>query len=164
MVVLYTSVVAFEDRDVCGHDAKFVNTSVVATADWDVCHHDTQFLYMYIVAFADWDGFGYDAKFQYMFVVCEVLVLVQMSGSNLQFFTVMRLVRLARIARVIRVSRFKVFKELLLVIRGIIAGLRTLFWAIVFSLFVIFVLGIFMRQTTKVFRAHQQRHSSRRSG
>ena len=96
MVVLYTSVVAFEDRDVCGHDAKFVNTSVVATADWDVCHHDTQFLYMYIVAFADWDGFGYDAKFQYMFVVCQVLVLVQMSGSNLQFFTVMRLVRLAR--------------------------------------------------------------------
>ena len=68
-------------------------------------------------------------------------------SSLLFFFMLMRLMQLMRISRIVRLLRFVFFKELLLMIQGISAGFRKLFWAIVFLLFVIFALGMLMRQT-----------------
>lgn len=80
-------------------------------------------------------------------VIDAIIVSLAQGTSNFQMFTLMRLFRLCRITRLLRLLRFKIFKELLLMIQGIVAGLRTLLWAIVLLVFVIFCLGMLIRQT-----------------
>jgi len=68
-------------------------------------------------------------------------------GPDTGSFTIIKLARLGRIARLVRVLRFKIFNELKMMIQGVIAGLRVLFWAIVLLFFFIYVLGVLMRKT-----------------
>lgn len=99
--------------------------------------------------------FGKDAIWNFMdfVIVCFAVVdsllniIVSSDTSNMQLFTILRLVRLARITRLVRLLRFKIFKELLLMIRGVFAGMRTLLWAIVLLSLFIFMCGMLMRQT-----------------
>jgi len=58
--------------------------------------------------------------------------------------TIFRMLRLFRLVRLIRLLR--VFKELSLLVFGLIGGLRTLFWAIMLLLVVIFIIGVFCTQ------------------
>merc|ERR1712194_34040 len=53
-----------------------------------------------------------------------------------------RTLRILRIAKMVRVLRIKAFKELRLMVNGLLAGMRTLFWAFVFLFFFILTLGI----------------------
>lgn len=90
------------------------------------------------------------ADFLFVILACVDFLLglaVSTEDSNLQLFTIMRLVRLLRLARIVRLLRFKAFKELVLMIRGVLAGLRTLFWAIMLLCFVIYCLGMVLRET-----------------
>eukprot|EP00927_Polykrikos_kofoidii_P038332 TRINITY_DN3266_c0_g2_i2.p1 TRINITY_DN3266_c0_g2~~TRINITY_DN3266_c0_g2_i2.p1 ORF type:complete len:806 (+),score=128.74 TRINITY_DN3266_c0_g2_i2:285-2702(+) len=73
--------------------------------------------------------------------------IVPEKSSNINGASIVRLVRLARLSRLVRLLRLRVFKELLLMIKGIIAGLRTLFWAMVLLFMGLFVIGVFLRQT-----------------
>eukprot|EP00928_Gymnodinium_smaydae_P035367 TRINITY_DN248_c0_g1_i2.p1 TRINITY_DN248_c0_g1~~TRINITY_DN248_c0_g1_i2.p1 ORF type:complete len:761 (-),score=153.61 TRINITY_DN248_c0_g1_i2:1491-3773(-) len=83
------------------------------------------------------------------FALADSVMTVMSSDedSNLQLFTMLRLVRLARVTRLVRLLQFRVFKELVLMIKGVIGGLRTLFWAIVLLAFVIYCLALILRQT-----------------
>lgn len=72
------------------------------------------------------------------------------SESAIGNFTLMRLARLAKLTRVlrlIRLIRMRFFKELLLLIRGVAAGIRTLAWAFVLLASLVYVVGIMLRQT-----------------
>jgi hypothetical protein len=55
--------------------------------------------------------------------------------------------RLGRLARLVRLLRFKIFHELKMMIQGVIAGLRVLFWAVVLLFFFIYLLGVVLRKT-----------------
>jgi len=68
---------------------------------------------------------------------------------HLSRFTIVRLARLGRITRIVRLLRMKVFKELTLMVNGVIGGLRTLFWAFVLLLVLVYVLAVLLRQFTR---------------
>lgn len=72
--------------------------------------------------------------------------LFDASDIDLNTLTLMRLARLIRITRLVKLLRLKVFKELTLMVNGVIGGIRTLFWAIVLLMVLVYVLGVLMRQ------------------
>lgn len=67
--------------------------------------------------------------------------------NNILVFRVARLARLTKMMRLLRLLRLRIFKELALMVKGVIAGLRTLFWAIVLLFFVTYAIGVILRQT-----------------
>eukprot|EP00928_Gymnodinium_smaydae_P018146 TRINITY_DN16906_c0_g2_i1.p1 TRINITY_DN16906_c0_g2~~TRINITY_DN16906_c0_g2_i1.p1 ORF type:complete len:549 (-),score=92.45 TRINITY_DN16906_c0_g2_i1:110-1756(-) len=62
-------------------------------------------------------------------------------------FTIVRIMRLARLTRLLRLLRLKIFKELTLIVNGVFAGMRTLLWAIILLMSVIYCLGVLLAQT-----------------
>lgn len=76
-------------------------------------------------------------------------VIITMLGSlvNLGNFTIIRLLRFARLTKLVRVLKLKVFKELALMVNGILAGFRVLAWAVVFLGFLLFALGLLLTRT-----------------
>merc|ERR1712032_1494503 len=57
-----------------------------------------------------------------------------------------------RVTRIVRVFQLQVFKELTMMVMGVLGGLRTLFWAFVLLGFVVYVLGVSMRQITNDYK------------
>eukprot|EP00928_Gymnodinium_smaydae_P100223 TRINITY_DN9786_c0_g3_i1.p1 TRINITY_DN9786_c0_g3~~TRINITY_DN9786_c0_g3_i1.p1 ORF type:complete len:533 (-),score=78.51 TRINITY_DN9786_c0_g3_i1:632-2182(-) len=55
--------------------------------------------------------------------------------------TLVRLMRVARITRVLRLLQLRAFRELLLIVNGVLAGMRTLLWTMILLLAVVYVLG-----------------------
>merc|ERR1711959_556427 len=70
-------------------------------------------------------------------------------GDKLAMVNVMyiKILRLARLGRLVRLLRFKIFHELKMMVQGVVAGLRVLFWAVVLLFFFIFLLGVVLRKT-----------------
>lgn len=62
-------------------------------------------------------------------------------------WSVFRIARLMRITRLIRVCRMEVFCDLVLMIRGALGGIRTLFWSIVLISLPIYAVSLFFRET-----------------
>jgi len=61
-------------------------------------------------------------------------------GTDLGKFAQIKMLRLGRLGRLVRLLRFKFFAELKVMIQGVFAGLRVLFWAVVlFFSFIYFV-------------------------
>eukprot|EP00812_Abedinium_dasypus_P014698 NODE_824_length_1350_cov_419.744402.p1 GENE.NODE_824_length_1350_cov_419.744402~~NODE_824_length_1350_cov_419.744402.p1 ORF type:complete len:407 (+),score=137.10 NODE_824_length_1350_cov_419.744402:88-1221(+) len=56
--------------------------------------------------------------------------------------TALRLVRLTRLTRLVRVFRLRMMKELTLMVKGLLVGMTTLFWAFVLLLMFIYVFSI----------------------
>lgn len=77
----------------------------------------------------------------------DLLFLLLGSLVTLRNFTIVRLLRFARLTKLVRVLKLKMFKELTLMVNGIIAGFRVLVWAIVFLGFILFSLGVVLTQT-----------------
>jgi len=78
----------------------------------------------------------------------SVLILIDLlidvgDTIDLSKFTIVRLMRL------VKVLRFELFKELTMMITGVIGGMRTLFWAFVLLLLLVYILGVLMRQVTR---------------
>eukprot|EP00929_Paragymnodinium_shiwhaense_P080669 TRINITY_DN42088_c0_g4_i1.p1 TRINITY_DN42088_c0_g4~~TRINITY_DN42088_c0_g4_i1.p1 ORF type:complete len:801 (+),score=172.26 TRINITY_DN42088_c0_g4_i1:78-2405(+) len=71
------------------------------------------------------------------------------SELNSGAVTLLRLVRLARLQRLVRLLRYRIFSELTLMIKGVSAGCRTLFWAIVLLFCVVYVFSLVLRQLLK---------------
>lgn len=61
-------------------------------------------------------------------------------GSNA--LTIVRVIRLSRLTRITRVLRLKFTKELHLMLRGLVHGMRTLVWALALLFFAVFVVGV----------------------
>eukprot|EP00746_Dinoflagellata_sp_MGD_P164523 gnl/MRDRNA2_/MRDRNA2_93190_c0_seq1.p1 gnl/MRDRNA2_/MRDRNA2_93190_c0~~gnl/MRDRNA2_/MRDRNA2_93190_c0_seq1.p1 ORF type:complete len:590 (-),score=132.71 gnl/MRDRNA2_/MRDRNA2_93190_c0_seq1:38-1807(-) len=72
--------------------------------------------------------------------VLEPLATEGMDISFLRIFTVLRALRLVRLARAVRL--FPAFKELWLLVRGLLTSMTTLFWMMIIVLLLIYVFGI----------------------
>lgn len=66
---------------------------------------------------------------------------------DLSQLVVIKMARLARLARLIKLLRFRIFNELKMMVEGVLAGLRVLFWAIVLFFAVIYLMAMFVRKT-----------------
>merc|ERR1719428_2251090 len=75
-----------------------------------------------------------------MALIDWILGLMQASGS-LKSFSVLRVIRMMRLVRLIRL--LKVFKELWLVVSGLMDSMRTLGWVSVLLILFVYVCGIF---------------------
>lgn len=79
-----------------------------------------------------------------------VMTAMGEDDSDLNNFTMIRIARLAkvtRLMRLIRLLRFRFFKELLLMVRGVEAGMRTIAWAFVLLATLVYMIAVLLRQT-----------------
>eukprot|EP00434_Breviolum_minutum_P033088 symbB.v1.2.029274.t1/scaffold3185.1/size61754/1 len=60
--------------------------------------------------------------------------------------SVFRTVRLVKIARVLRIANMEVFKDLLQMMQGMMGGMSTLFWAMIFFLLIVYVAALLFRE------------------
>jgi len=94
--------------------------------------------------------------FDAILVVCGITesivfeLFAQDAGNNLRKVSVIRMLRLARITRVVRLLRFRLCRELMVMLMRVLNGVRTLFWAFVLLIFVIYVLAIALRYNVTV--------------
>eukprot|EP00929_Paragymnodinium_shiwhaense_P018102 TRINITY_DN12809_c0_g3_i1.p1 TRINITY_DN12809_c0_g3~~TRINITY_DN12809_c0_g3_i1.p1 ORF type:complete len:796 (+),score=154.01 TRINITY_DN12809_c0_g3_i1:77-2464(+) len=97
---------------------------------------------------SDWSWHWLDGSlcvFAALDVLLQLAVYAQ-GQLNHSLLAMLRLVRLARLQRIMRLLRYRVFSELTLMVKGVAAGLRTLFWAIVLLFCVIYVFALILRQ------------------
>jgi len=83
----------------------------------------------------------------------DIIMTVLAETSGTQSLTVLRLLRLTRLSRLIRFFRLGFMQELQLMMKGLLSGFRTLIWAFVLLLFVIYVFAVFL--TTTIGRADE---------
>merc|ERR1719258_119804 len=58
--------------------------------------------------------------------------------------TILRTIRLTRLSRLIRIFRLKAMRELNIMVRGLLAGFKTLFWAIVLLFTMVYIVSVFL--------------------
>lgn len=80
-------------------------------------------------------------------VVTGMVNLLQGSMAEKGRLSTFRIFRLCRITRLIRLVRVPIFKDLLMMVNGMIGGMRTLFWSMVLILVPLYALALFMRET-----------------
>lgn len=104
-------------------------------------------------ATAGWKAyfFGHDWAWNNLDVSIIVMAIadlsVQASGAELTgsgTTTILRLCRLTRLSRLFRMLRFKMLRELTLMLKGLLAGLRTLGWAMVLLMTVIYAIAVIL--------------------
>jgi hypothetical protein len=100
---------------------------------------------------ADWAWNCFDFIIATIAAVDFIVLLVAAALDEPAFdlskkFTLLRMVRMIRIARLVRILKFRVFKELQLMINGVVGGLRTLLWAIFLLMIITYILGVILRQ------------------
>mmetsp|Transcript_73347 Transcript_73347/g.174733 ORF Transcript_73347/g.174733 Transcript_73347/m.174733 type:complete len:403 (+) Transcript_73347:1-1209(+) len=71
-----------------------------------------------------------------------ILTAVWSISQGTAVFSVVRVVRLVRLTRLFRVFRMKQMKELSLMLAGVVAGMRTLLWAMILLFSAVYILGI----------------------
>jgi len=77
-----------------------------------------------------------------MMAIIDVWILAALSSKgSLKSFSVLRVIRMLRLARLIRL--LKVFKELWLVVSGLMESMKTLGWVSVLLILFVYVCGIF---------------------
>jgi len=69
------------------------------------------------------------------------------NGYDTSNFTLLRLLRMMRITRLAGLLRHRAYKELALIVNGILAGMRTLFWASILLTCIIYFLAVLLTQT-----------------
>lgn len=79
-----------------------------------------------------------------------IMQLVAESGTNTKKLSGLRMLRILRVARMVRL--LKVFKELWLIIKGIIDSVQTIFWAGALVVMIIYVFAILF---VKVIASHE---------
>lgn len=92
------------------------------------------------------DSFNWLDCFLVVMSIVDVWIIGPLGGeADLRCMSVLRMLRLIRLARLLRL--FRVFKELTLLVTGFITAVRTLFWAFIFLLCVVYSFAIFAHQT-----------------
>lgn len=69
-------------------------------------------------------------------------LIIQSKEGNLRALSTLRVIRMMRLARLIRLLRS--FKELWLIVNGLIESMKTLFWVSLLLVLVLYVCGIFL--------------------
>jgi len=91
---------------------------------------------------ADWCWNLFDALILLISVVDLVISTLILSSGDTSL-TILRVIRLSRLSRMMRMFRFSFLKELTLMIKGLLGGIRTLLWATVLLVFTIYVIAVF---------------------
>lgn len=75
---------------------------------------------------------------------CADIIVMSLLGDevNLSTFLLLRLVRLFRLTRLLKTLRLPIFKELNLMVMGVISGARVLFWAVVMLVVIVYILAL----------------------
>lgn len=68
------------------------------------------------------------------------------SGGEMSGFMLIRMLRLARLARLLKALRYPIFKELKLMVMGVMSGLRVLAWAVVMLMVMLYVVGLILNR------------------
>eukprot|EP00927_Polykrikos_kofoidii_P086708 TRINITY_DN9802_c0_g1_i1.p1 TRINITY_DN9802_c0_g1~~TRINITY_DN9802_c0_g1_i1.p1 ORF type:complete len:690 (+),score=116.40 TRINITY_DN9802_c0_g1_i1:68-2137(+) len=92
----------------------------------------------------DWHWNSFDLV---MTVQAMVEVFLSVANVNGVKLSSLRIVRLCRLPRLIRLVRLPLFKELLMMIDGIVGGTRTLAWSMLLLTFPIYTVAIIFRET-----------------
>eukprot|EP00927_Polykrikos_kofoidii_P059188 TRINITY_DN5427_c0_g1_i5.p1 TRINITY_DN5427_c0_g1~~TRINITY_DN5427_c0_g1_i5.p1 ORF type:complete len:484 (-),score=75.51 TRINITY_DN5427_c0_g1_i5:80-1477(-) len=87
--------------------------------------------------------------FETLMVITSVSELVAMffGASTALSSELFRLIRLCRIAKIVRVLRLRIFKELILMVSGIVGGTRTLLWSFVLIGIPLYMIALGLRET-----------------
>lgn len=97
---------------------------------------------------------GADRGWNRFDVVCLIVSVIDASANWLIRFApdgtsintgslpIIRMLRLARLVRLLRTLRFEFFLELKIMVMGVFAGFKVLFWAIILLLVIIYGLGV----------------------
>jgi voltage-gated sodium channel len=80
--------------------------------------------------------------FDFFLVVIAVLDAWVITGDQMGSFSALKLVRMLRLVRLVRLVRF--FKELYLVVVGLVSTLKTLLWVAILLFLIMWVCAIFM--------------------
>lgn len=80
-------------------------------------------------------------------IMFEAAISQTQSNEDLNSVSVIRIVRLSRVTRMVRLMHNRHFKELAVMVRGIVHGLTTLFWAMVLMICLVYTVGVLLRQT-----------------
>eukprot|EP00928_Gymnodinium_smaydae_P054225 TRINITY_DN38038_c0_g1_i1.p1 TRINITY_DN38038_c0_g1~~TRINITY_DN38038_c0_g1_i1.p1 ORF type:complete len:747 (+),score=148.76 TRINITY_DN38038_c0_g1_i1:166-2406(+) len=81
-------------------------------------------------------------------LACSAYMLLSgEEGLDLGGIMIIKIMRLVRLARLVKLLRFKIFHELKMMIQGVFAGFRVLFWAVVLLFFFIFLIGVATRNS-----------------
>mmetsp|Transcript_58202 Transcript_58202/g.138595 ORF Transcript_58202/g.138595 Transcript_58202/m.138595 type:complete len:913 (+) Transcript_58202:99-2837(+) len=97
---------------------------------------------------------GSDAPWNCFDSVVVILACVDVSLHTASLFsetsvepgaslTILRLVRLTRLTRLFKIFRLRFMKELNLMVKGLLAGLKTLLWAFVLLVFTVYLIAVF---------------------
>eukprot|EP00929_Paragymnodinium_shiwhaense_P101271 TRINITY_DN6421_c1_g2_i1.p1 TRINITY_DN6421_c1_g2~~TRINITY_DN6421_c1_g2_i1.p1 ORF type:complete len:743 (-),score=190.41 TRINITY_DN6421_c1_g2_i1:237-2465(-) len=97
-----------------------------------------------------WNNFDFVVVLVAFFDIVSSSVLASIGVSP----GIIKMARLGRLARLVRLLRFKIFHELKMMIQGVIAGLRVLFWAVVLLFFFIYLVGVMTRTTIGTSELH----------
>eukprot|EP00927_Polykrikos_kofoidii_P048268 TRINITY_DN4248_c0_g1_i5.p1 TRINITY_DN4248_c0_g1~~TRINITY_DN4248_c0_g1_i5.p1 ORF type:complete len:639 (-),score=98.41 TRINITY_DN4248_c0_g1_i5:51-1892(-) len=79
--------------------------------------------------------------------IVEVCISAESTSSGEVSSPLLRLIRLVRIAKIIRVWRLQVFEELMLMVNGVLGGMRTLCWALVLLSIPLYIVAMILRET-----------------
>jgi hypothetical protein len=75
-----------------------------------------------------------------------IMYIVQLDAQDLQNVVLLRMLRLFRLARLIKTLRLPIFKELHLMLMGLISGIQVLLWAVVMLVAFIYVIALVLNK------------------
>jgi len=73
------------------------------------------------------------------------MTLLRVDASAVGDVMLLKMVRLLKLARIVKALHYPIFTELKFMIAGVASGMRTLLWALVLLLFIIYFVGVTMR-------------------
>eukprot|EP00930_Biecheleria_cincta_P070803 TRINITY_DN58406_c0_g1_i1.p1 TRINITY_DN58406_c0_g1~~TRINITY_DN58406_c0_g1_i1.p1 ORF type:complete len:715 (+),score=130.84 TRINITY_DN58406_c0_g1_i1:242-2146(+) len=154
------AVVIMVNAVVFGMSAEVLPGSVM----WDVFEFVFTFVYMLEAAtkvhFTGVRGYmcGHEKYWNWLDAAClatsviDIAVTYSLQALNsgnqgeMSGFMLMRMLRLARLARLLKALRYAIFKELKLMVMGVISGLRVLAWAVVMLMVMLYVVGLMLNK------------------
>jgi len=79
-----------------------------------------------------------------VFAIVDVtMTFMAAAVQDIVSLSVLRLMRMMRLTRLIRMFHFKLLKELTLMLKGLLGGLRTLLWATLLLVAAMYIIGVF---------------------
>jgi len=98
----------------------------------------------------DWSWNWFDDIIVLLAVADTFFAVVHQGEFGTSTFTVIRVIRLTRVTRLFRIFQLKQLRELSLMVKGLFAGMRTLFWAIILLFFTIYIFAVLLSALTKL--------------
>jgi len=127
-----------------------IDTMFAICFAWEMCFKITRMGARQYFRGSSWAWNILDTTICGMAMLEVVMAVIQLSSdksAQKSRLSIFRIIRLCRITRLIRLIRIPLFKDLLMMVNGMIGGMRTLFWSIVLILCPLYALALFMRET-----------------